>query len=850
MAKMGRTRIALQVGASLFAVIAAGAAQAQEAAAVQTDTTVAQPAPADTTPAATAAAPAQETARDDAGIGEIVVTAQRRAESINRVGISVQALESETLQELRVQNVRDLAAVVPSFTVAQSYQGVPTYTLRGIGFNSINLSAQSTVGTYVDEVAYAYPIMNTGPLIDIERVEVLKGPQGTLYGRNTTAGLINFVTGKPSEDASGAMTVDVGNYETFNVGGYVTGPIAEGIQARIGYRADLSREGWQVSNSRPDERLGRVKRYGVRGSLALQPGPFEIDLSATYWVNKSDTVAGQAIGFTPATTPGGGGAASNFNAPGAAAYIAANFPTNGKQADWAPYARRSADIGRGAGLKDPLQENNYFLGLKGRVQLDVADNVRVVSLTSYNEFDREATFDWSGIPNEVLIQEADGRIKSFGQELRVEGDGPGYNWLVGGYYAKDTIEDTNRTLLGENANSALIRFATAQLVNTPINTFGYTLADAATTFRTYRDEGSFDTRTWSIFANGDYAFSDLIKLTLGARYTQDLQKFTGCSRDFNGSMLTNINLFNRGLYQRLFNPTGGLAAPIGLNECNTFNPATNSFGVVNSRLDEDNFAWRGSLDITPNSTTLIYASISRGYKSGTSPINAASNARQNLPARQEQLTAYEIGAKLGFLDRKVQLNLAGFYYDYKDKQISAYFADPIYTALARLDNIPKSEAYGIEGELTVRPARPLTLMANALWLKTRINGYVGTNAAGQPQDFDGARFIYSPEWTLSGTALFDQPSNDDVSFTANTNVRWQSRQTTIFEYNPLYDIKAYTVVNAGVGVKAADESWALNVWARNLFDEYYWNAVASNANIVVRFPGQVRTYGATATFRF
>ncbi len=842
MTAMGRTRRAMYLGASILAVMA-GAAQAQDAAAGAPDAT----APAQEEAPATSS---QQTRPSDAALGDIVVTAQRRAESINRVGISVQALESETLQELRVQNVRDLTAVVPSFTVAQSYQGVPTYTLRGIGFNSINLSAQSTVGTYVDEVAYAYPIMNTGPLIDIERVEVLKGPQGTLYGRNTTAGLINFVTGKPSEDASGAMSVDVGNYQTFNVGGYVTGPIAEGIQGRIGYRVDLSNEGWQISNSRPNERLGRVKRYGVRGSLAAQPGPFEIDVSATYWVNKSDTVAGQAIGFTPATTPGSGGAASNFNAPGAAAYIAANRPTSGSQADWAPYARRSADIGRGAGLKGPLAEDNYFIGLKARVQLDISDNVRAVSLTGYNEYDRQATFDWSGIPNEVLIQQADGNIKSFAQELRVEGDGPGFNWLVGGYYAKDKIRDTNRTLLGENANSALLRFATSQLINSPINTFGYTLADAATTFRTYRDEGAFDTTTWSIFANGDYTFSDLVKLTLGARYTQDLQKFTGCSRDFNGSMQTNINLFNRGLYQQLFNPTQPLAAPIGRNDCNTFNPATNSFGIVNSRLDEDNFAWRAALDFTPNATTLFYASISRGYKSGTSPINAASNAAQNLPAKQERLTAYEIGAKLGFLDRRVQLNVAGFYYDYKDKQISAYFADPIYTALARLDNIPKSEAYGIEGELTVRPARPLTLMANALWLKTRINGYVGTNAAGRPQDFDGARFIYSPEWTLSGTALFDQPVNDDVSFTANANVRWQSRQTTIFEFNPLYDIKPYAVVNAGFGVKAADESWALNVWGRNLFDEYYWNAVASNANIVVRFPGQVRTYGATATFRF
>lgn len=816
-------RTAWRTGVALAALTIAGAAAAQDAP------------PQSGPPAA-----------EDQLPGDIIVTAQRREESINSIGISIQAVGADTIQELRVNSVRDLAALVPSFTVAQSYQGVPTYTLRGIGFNSINLSATSTVGTYTDEVALAYPIMNTGPMIDIERVEVLKGPQGTLYGRNTTAGLINFVTGKPSETPSGAMSVDVGNYETINVGGYVTGPIAEGIQARLGYRADLSNDGWQISNSR-GERLGEVKRYGLRGSLALQPGPFEIDLAATYWINKSDTVAGQAIGFTPATTPGGGGRASFFNAPGAAAYIAANRPTNGSMADWAPYDRRSADIGRGAGLDGPLQEDNYFLGLKARVQLDLADNVRVISLTGYNEFDREATFDWSGIPNEILIQEADGHIESFAQELRVEGDGEGYNWLVGGYYAKDKISDTNRTLLGENANVGLLRALTAQLIPSPLNTFGYTLADAATTFRTYRDEGSFDTTTWSVFANGDYAFSDLLKLTLGARYTRDLQKFTGCSRDFNGSMLPNVNLANRTLYLQLF---GALAAPIGINQCNTFNSATNSFGIVNSRLDEDNFAWRASLDLTPSASTLFYASVSRGYKSGTSPINAASNAVQNLPVRQEQLTAYELGAKLGFANRRVQLNVAGFYYDYKDKQISTYFADPIYTALARLDNVPDSEAYGIEGELTVRPSAALTFIANALWLKTRVNGYVGTNAAGQPQNFDGARFIYSPEWTLSGTAILDQPITDRLNLTGNVNVRYQSRQTTIFEIDPLYDIRAYTVVNAGLGVKANDDSWSLSVWGRNVFDEYYWNAVASNANIVVRFPGQVRTYGATAAFRF
>ncbi|MBS0283727.1 MAG: TonB-dependent receptor [Proteobacteria bacterium] len=778
--------------------------------------------------------------------GDIIVTAQRRAESINSVGMSIQALPAETLQELRVNNVRDLAAVVPSFTVAQSYQGVPTYTLRGIGFNTINLSSTSTVGTYTDEVAYAYPIMNTGPMIDIERVEVLKGPQGTLYGRNTTAGLINFVTGKPSETPSGAMSVDVGNYRTLNVGGYVTGPIAQGIQARLGYRADISDQGWQISNSR-DDRLGKVRRYGLRGSLAFQPGPFRIDLSATYWVNKSDTVAGQGIGFTPATTPGSGSTASLFNAPGLSAYIAANRPTSGSQADWDPRAARSADIGVGAGLAGPLAEDNWFLGLKGRIQLDLSEHARIISLTGYNEFDRQATFDWSGAPYEVLVQNAVGHIKSFAQELRVEGDGPGYNWLVGGYYAKDTILDSNRTLLGDNANVGLIRYYGLTLLGTPFNSGGYTAAQMATSFRTYRDVGNIDARTWSIFANGDYAFSDLLKLTLGARYTRDKQDYAGCSRDFNGSMLPNINVVNRYLFYSI---SGTLAAPISMNQCNTFDAATNSFGLVTSTIDEDNFAWRASLDLTPSPTTLLYASVSRGYKSGTTPINAASMAQQNGPVKQEQLTAYEIGAKLGMLDRKVQLNLAAFYYDYKDKQISTYFADPIYTALSRLDNVPKSEAYGVEGELTFRPTSAFTLIGNALWLKTTIKDYIGTNAAGQTQDFAGARFIYSPELTLSGTALVDQPMSDRLNFTANANVRYQSRQTTIFEVNPLYDIKPYATVNAGIGVKANDDSWAFSLWARNLFDQYYWTAVASNANVVVRFPGQVRTWGATVAFRF
>ena len=798
---------------------------------------------------------------------DIIVTAQRREESINRVGMAIQAISSDTLKTLHVTTVRDLGAVVPSFVVSQNYEGVPVYTLRGVGFNPINLSGTATVGTYTDEVAYAYPIMNSGPLIDVERVEVLKGPQGTLYGRNTTAGLIDFVTGKPSATTSGAMSIDVGSYGTTNVGGYVTGPVANGIQARLGYRVDLSNEGWQVSNTR-GERLGKIKRYGLRGSVAMQPmANMKVDLSATYWINKSDTIAAQATGFEAPADPATGKFGA-FNVPGLASYIANNQPTNGSQADWSSSTERGQDAGSvpgpgaGAGITDPLAENDWFLGLKARVEFDLSDSTRIISLTGFNQFVRRATSDWSGAPYEILVQQTDGHIKSFSQELRVEGSGSGYHWLVGGYYAKDTIYDGAITMFGDNDNVRAFRAFTEAAVSLPANaflaafgfpdapnTFGYTLANAATAFREFRDYANISTNVASIFANADYAFNDMFKLTLGGRYTDDRENFAGCSADINGSMLPNVNLVMRGLLAADFGQTT-LPAPIAANGCTTYHPDTNSFGVVYNKQDETNFAWRSALNVTLSPTALLYASISRGYKSGSIPVVGANIALQDNPVKQEELTAYEIGAKLGTADRRLHLDLSAFYYDYKNKQLGGFYPDPVFGVLAQLINIPKSEAYGIEGELTVHPVPGFTLIGNGLWLKTKILDFIGTNASGASQNFAGAIFSNSPEYTMSGTALYDRPINDRLDFTANANIRWQSKQTTDLAGDTDYDIKPYSIVNAGIGLKSKDGKWAFDIWAHNLFNTYYWTAVYPDSNVVVRFPGQVRTVGATGGIRF
>ena len=806
--------------------------------------------------AAMAATPASAQTADEApaaspGNDVIVVTAQRRAEAINDIGLSIQAFSGDTLENLHVTSTEDLQAVVPSLNVSRGYQGIPIYTLRGIGFNTINLSATSTVGTYQDEVALAYPFMNSGPVYDLDRVEVLKGPQGTLYGRNTTGGLINFISAKPKfGEFSGGVTVEGGSEQTLNSEGHLNIPLGDVVAARIAFRTEDSWEGWQHSISR-DEKLGEVHRYGGRLTLTAEPvDGMKIELGANFWINKSDTLAGQAVGFTPNTDPDSGTVFSLFNAPGLADYVAANGGKwDSNSADWAPRSVRGADIGIGPGIDGPLQEDSDFVGLRGLIQFDLTSDLSFISLTGYNRVTRDAKYDWSGAPYEILIQHAEGRIESISQELRFQGSTGPADWVVGGYYANDTLTDTNQTLLGQNANVGAIRALIFQLdlLNSPFNSPGYTAADVAQSFRTYRDQAAFDTETWSLFASADWQLAETLKLTTGVRYTKDRQDYEGCSRSIGDSMLPNVNLFNRAFFFQVY---GYFTAPITTDQCNTFDVDTGTFGPVTSSLKEDNVAWRGALTWEPSDDTLVYASVSRGYKSGSTPVNAANIATQNRPARQEELTAYEVGTKLGLANRRVNLNLAAFYYDYRDKQLAVYFADPIYTTLLRLDNIPKSRAYGLDGDVSIYLTDNLNLSLAATWLKTEIQGYVGIDAAGQSLDYDGYRFPYSPEFSGAATITYDAPVSDTLGIRAILNGRYQSKtSSTIEDFDPLA-IKAYGILNASLGLYDQSGKWDVSIWGRNITDTYYWMSAATNANTAVRFPGRSPSYGITAKFNF
>jgi outer membrane receptor protein involved in Fe transport len=445
------------------------------------------------------------------------------------------------------------------------------------------------------------------------------------------------------------------------------------------------------------------------------------------------------------------------------------------------------------------------------------------------------------------LQDIDGKIESFSQEFRLEGEAESMNWLLGAYYAHDELLDSNRTLLGENANIGLVRAATQSLLGSPFNTGGYTAEEAMQAFRTFRDRADMEADSWSVFANADWRLLENLSLTTGIRYTADQQDYAGCSRDVNGNMLPNVNVTSRALFLDTY---GILADEIGEGDCTTFDVDKGQFGIVESDLDEDNVAWRLALNWWPEQDVLLYTSVSQGAKSGETPVNPANIAFQNRPVKQEELLAYEVGVKATLLDGRMQANAAAFYYDYDDKQLAVLFADPIYVVLPRLDNIPDSEAYGLDTEVSWAISRELTAIAAATFLHTEINKFEGIGFDGELVTLDGSEFLYSPDTTANLSLLYSRPVTAAFGINAMLNGRYQSNSQADLAGQDLYAIDSYSVLNASVGVQTLDGRWDLTLWGNNLTDEYYWLTVTQGANTVIRFPGKTRTYGASLTYRF
>lgn len=799
-------RIGWLVGASLVSIASAASAQTTEpsqgpvVSAEETDVPVADSASLD---------------------NEIVVTANKREQRLNDVGITVSVVSGDDLVNKNITSQSDLAQSIPGLTFSNTANGTPVFTLRGVGFIETSIGAYPTVSTYLDEVALPFPVLAARTAFDLERVEVLKGPQGTLFGQNATGGAINFIAAKPTDSFTAGGNISYGRFNQVVGDAYVSGPITETLRGRIAGHIEHA-DGWQVSNTRPDDRNGKVRSYAGRLLLDYEPtagARFLLNLNG--WKDKGETQSPQFIAILPSQDP-------IFLSP--AVTNAPLSPRNARAADWTP------------GL--PFRDNRLWqASLRG--DIDLFGDVTLTSLTAYTDYEQHQRNEGDGLPAVTLdLLRDDGRIKSFSQELRLSNGAAGdFRWVVGGNYERSDVTQTIRLSVADSASYNL--FA-GVLGFTDFGLLDYTTTQKFTNY--------------AAFGNIEYDVVPTVTLKGGIRYTNAKTEAVLFSIDPTGSPTGTGPLFFDFVLGGAFGPyTGGGYAinnlPITINGV-----APGAPGTYADTLQEDNISWRVGLDWKPEPDLLFYANVAKGYKAGSFPTVSASVFSQYTPVVQESVQSYEGGFKASLLDRTLQFNGAAFYYDYKNKQLRSKTPDMNFGLLDILQNIPKSSIKGFELEFVARPSPNFVVNAAFTYIDAKIDEFTGVNASGVAANFAGTRIPLTPKYQIGTNADWTIPFGDRYEGFVGASLNFRSDTTAIIggDINPaaatpqdftIFELPSYATLDLRVGFKAADDRWRVSVWGKNITNSYYINNVVTATDTIGRYTGMPATYGVSLGFK-
>ena len=751
---------------------------------------------------------AQALAQNSPGrtIEEVIVTAQKRQQSINEVPISMTVASGEALIKAGVKNTSDLAKIVPGFNAAPSPLNTPIYTMRGVGYVEFSLAATPTVAVYTDEVPLPFSAMTKAAGLDLERVEVLKGPQGTLYGQNTTGGAINFIAAKPSDEFEAGIDASYGRFNAFDVQGYLSGPLTDTLGARVALRS-LQADDWQKNYTRNEE-LGEQDEFQGRILLDWQPTDWLTGtININGWVDKSDTQAPQLVGHKP-NVPSNVDLAEAIN----------NYPL-------APYNARAADWAE----NKSLTRDDSFFQTSARFDITLSENMQLTSVSSYSEYETDAVQDFDGASLIMADVTTSGDIKSYYQELRLSGDSGPLLWLLGASYQEDEVRDDAGYHNTDSSTSVVAGLKGSQAGNTTQN----------------------DIKTTALFANLEYEVTDNISVQGGIRYTDYNRDFSGC-----GLVPTNVvepfdgfgTIFE--FLQELIHP-GTPVIPVNQGDCYTFGqdfrPVITPF---QSELNEDNISWRLGIDYKFEDSGLVYGSISKGYKGGNFPSAPAGSVEELVPVTQESLVAYEIGLKKPLFDNMMQFNSALFYYDYTDKQLRGRKINAVFGPLEALVQIPESKVQGAEAEIVLTPIDALTIRVATTYLDTEIEEYIGPNTVGETSDFSGQRFPFSPRWSVISGFDYNFPLNANINGFIGSNLTFNSATSSSVGNIPELEIKSYTLIDARVGIESTDARWRAELWGRNITDKYYWTGANAGTDTFMRFAGRPATYGIAVSHHF
>lgn len=607
---------------------------------------------------------------DRAGSNVIVVTAQKREQNLQEVAVTITAFSGDELRELGATDSTALAEFVPNLEIGDPVGAgsQPAIFIRGVGLNDFNTNNAGPNGVYVDEVYISAPSSQAFQLFDVERVEVLRGPQGTLYGRNTTGGAINFVTRRPSDVLEGNVNVTYGSFNTFTADGGIGGPLNDSVRLRASGQIKAS-DGY-VDNLTTGNTLNGSTSFAGRLLLDIDLSP-DAELRLNVHGGELDAEVPQYRSqglIDPATeTPCGPGDILAGICGDAFAYIS-------------PADFRDGNFNREGDL------NATTWGGSATLNWDVGA-FDIVSITAFEYLDRLQEEESDASPNQLLEVDFGVKSQTFTQELRLVGEGPRLNWLAGAYYLWEDLDQDQSVDLFRSLRP-LAEAADPEAFPGGFDPMGVTNEAPIFFANTRSNQG---TESFAIYGQVEYELTDQLAATLGGRFTTE-------SRDFTSA----LNFIEPGFTVPIFTFAGDIS--------------------------EDDFSWRFALDYQATDDLLLYASYSTGFKSGGFNGGPVVDPVALEPFDSEKLAAYEIGFKSQFADRRATLNAAAFYYDYSDLQVFTLINSGG-LPLPVLDNAADATIWGFEAELALEPVDNLNINASMGYLNTKLEDFVtGTGA--------------------------------------------------------------------------------------------------------------------------
>jgi iron complex outermembrane receptor protein len=842
-------------------------------------------------------------------IDDIIVTAQKREQNLQDVPIVVTSLSQESLQNAGVRDIKDLQILTPGLTVTSTQsEASTTARIRGVGTVGDNPGLESSVGVVIDGVYRSRNSVGFGDLGELSRIEVLKGPQGTLFGKNTSAGVINILTEAPSFTPEYNAEITGGNYGALGASGSVSGPITDQLAFRL-YAGRRVRDGFYDVDTGDGPRSNtddQNQDFGtVRGQLLWLPNDnTSVRMIADYTSRDEYCCAGVQIRTGP-TYP----------------LVDAVSEGTGQRPPAAGFGRlpfsRQAFANRGTGQK--IEDR----GVSIEANIDIPSmNATLTSLTSWRDWSGDLGMDIDYTGADLLYREQDGSygytVENLTQEFRLAGQTDRLDWLVGVFATKEDIGRTDSFFYGADYTPFLSLLLSSQLnaataavpavIGGPVDVSPaavncLTASGANATPAAIRsclqgnslptgpgfilgqgvvDNYEQETTSIALFTNNTFHVTDQFDITVGLRYTMDEKSLDGVQTNVNGNgatcaaVIANVPAIAVALG---FGgpPNVGVAQTIAGNACLPWANAAYNNRSISESFDDDEISGTVKASYRLNDAVLGYVSYARGYKSfgyNLDRVQGGITPVDTLLFPSEMVDSYEAGVKMTLLDRTLLLNATYFDQTFEDFQLNTFLG----TAFV-VESIPELTSRGVDADfLWFTPLDGLSLQGGVTWTETKFGDFTAADLAN-PANFPqlsllpGATASFAPEWSGTASINYDRNFGDNLRAGFSVAAKYMSDYNTGSDLLPYKEQDAFTTFNGRIMVGSADERWTFEVWGQNLTDEEYvqvaYNAPlqgtafqttiqpngtyynpALDTQTYNAYLGQPRTYGATLRIRY